>query len=228
MAPMLPHPLPLKPCRTRDRALRLVLFTSLFATSQYPYARLALAQAPVTEPPAAELTLLPGDLLSVEIWREEDLSGQFVIDHDGFVVLPMLGELQVTHLPFRDLRDSLLTAYRRELRNPSITITPLRRIYVLGAVNEPGMLAVDPTVFLDGVIARAGGANEIGDLRRIQLVRDGQVIREDLSHNTAISRLDVRSGDQIIVGRRSWFDRNSTVLVSAVVSVASIIVLLIR
>lgn len=188
----------------------------------------AAAQIPPPQAADAGIALMPGDLLSVEIWREQDLSGQFVIDSHGFVVLPMLGEVQVTDVPFEELRQSLLAAYRHELRNPSITITPLRRIYVLGAVNEPGMLAVDPTVFLDGVIARAGGANEVGDLRRIQLVRNGEVIRDGLSRTTAISRLDVRSGDQIIVGRRSWFDRNSTVLVSAVVSVASIIVLLIR
>lgn len=176
----------------------------------------------------AEIMLLPGDLLQIEVWREEDLSGEFLIDEGGVVVLPMIGERRVTGIPIVELRDSLLEAYRRELRNPSITITPLRRVYVLGEVNQPGLLTLDPTVSLGGAIAMAGGANELGDLRRIQIVRDGEIVRDGVSPMNVIARLDVRSGDQIVVGRRAWLDRNSTFLVSAVLSVTSIVITLLR
>lgn len=174
------------------------------------------------------VTLLPGDLLQVEIWREEDLSGEFLIDQNGSVVLPMLGERQVTRVPIDVLRESLLAEYRRELRNPSITITPLRRVYMLGEVNEPGLLTIDPTVSLGGAIALAGGTNEVGDLRRIQVARDGEIVRDGVSPTNVIAMLDVRSGDQIIVGRRSWLDRNSTFLVSAMLSVTSIVITLLK
>lgn len=175
-----------------------------------------------------EATLLPGDVLKIEVWREEDLSGEFLIDEAGTVVLPMLGDKRVTGIPIPELRDALLVAYRRELRNPSVVVTPLRRVYVLGEVNAPGLIRLDPTVSLGGAIAMAGGTNEAGDLRRIQIVRDGQVVRDGLSPANVLSTLNVRSGDQIIVGRRSWLDRNSTFLVSAVLSVTSIIITLLQ
>lgn len=186
------------------------------------------AQTPSPAEATPPVTLLPGDLLQIEVWREEDLSGEFLIDQNGMVVLPMIGEWQVTGVPIAELRDSLVAEYRRELRNPSIIITPLRRVYVLGEVNEPGLLTIDPTVSLGGAIAMAGGTNEIGDLRRIQIVRDGEIVRDGVSPTNVIATLEVLSGDQIIVGRRSWLDRNSTFLVSAMLSVTSIVITLLK
>lgn len=174
------------------------------------------------------ITLFPGDILQIEVWREPDLGGVFLVNDRGTVVLPLIGEMAVTGTPVPQLRDSLLSAYRRELRNASINITPLRRIYVLGEVNKPGLLNVDPTVSLAGVIALAGGANPQGDIRRIQIARNGEVMQWEIAPTDALTQLDVRSGDEIVVGRRSWFDRNSTFLVSALLSATSILITLMR
>ncbi len=174
------------------------------------------------------VVLQPGDLLQIEIWREEDLSGEFLVNENGIVTLPLLGDRQVLGIALPALRDTLIAAYRVELRNPSISITPLRRVYVLGEVNEPGLHAVDPTVSLAGAVALAGGANQQGDLRRIRVIRDGQLILEGVAAETALSAVDIRSGDQIFVDRRSWFERNSNVLVSAVLGLTSIVISLIR
>jgi polysaccharide export outer membrane protein len=172
--------------------------------------------------------LQPGDLLEIEIWREEDLSGEFLVNENGTVTLPLLGDVQVRGIPLAELRDTLIAAYRVELRNPSISITPRRRVYVLGEVNEPGLHAVDPTVSLAGAIALAGGASVQGDLRRIRVIRENEVILEGISAETALSAVDIRSGDQIFVDRRSWFERNSNVLVSGVLGLTSIVISLIR
>jgi polysaccharide export outer membrane protein len=182
--------------------------------------------APAGSIPSA--VLQPGDLLQIEIWREEDLSGEFLVNENGIVTLPLLGDRQVLGIALTALRDTLIAAYRVELRNPSISITPLRRIYVLGEVNEPGLHAVDPTVSLAGAIAMAGGANLQGDLRRIRVIRDNEVILKGISVETALSAVDIRSGDQIFVDRRSWFERNSNVLVSGVLGITSIVISLIR
>ena len=179
-------------------------------------------------PSAPSVALRPGDVISVEVWREEDLTGEFLVNENGDVTLPLLGEIHVVDVPLAQLRDSLIAAYRRELRNPSIVITPLRRIYVLGEVTEPGLYNVDPTISLAGAIAMAGGANTQGDLDNIRVVRgDGQV-RAGLRMDSQLSEADVRSGDQIFVGRRSWFDRNSTFIVSALLSITSIVISLVR
>jgi polysaccharide export outer membrane protein len=175
-------------------------------------------------PQTDQLTLTAGDVLQIEIWREKDLSGEYPVDEHGNVTLPLLGEKHVTDVPLRELREELIREYRVHLRNPSISIIPLRRVYVLGEVNKPGLYGVDPTVSLAGAIAMAGGANQVGDLRKIRVIRNGAVILDGIAAEIALSSGDVRSGDQIFVDRRSWFDRNSTFLVSALLSVTSIVV----
>lgn len=171
-----------------------------------------------------DLVLLPGDILRVAIWREEDLSGDFRVGPDGNVILPLLGQRLVTDSTWDSVRDRLLEAYREELRNPSIELTPLRRIYVLGEVNEPGLYPVDPTVSLAGAVAMAGGASPEGDLRNLRVVRGGALVLDGIHSETALASLDVRSGDEIFVGRRNWFSRNSQFVISAMLSLSAIIV----
>ncbi len=174
------------------------------------------------------LTLQPGDLIRVEIWREDDLSGEFLVDPRGVVTLPLLGELEVARIPMGMLRDTLINQYQVHLRNPSVNITPLRRINVLGEVQKPGVYSVDPTLSLAGAVALAGGATAGGDLNRIHVVRKGESAGQRVPPATQLDRVDIRSGDQILVGRRSWFDRNSTFMVSALLSVTSIVISLTR
>lgn len=177
---------------------------------------------------AEEVVLRPGDVLDVEIWREEDLSGEFIVDRDGFVTLPLLGRRSVSRAPWPEVYDGLMESYRAELRNPSINLTPLRRIYVLGEVNEPGLYTVDPTVSLAGAVALAGGANQQGDLRNMRVIREGETVVEDVPAESALASVDVRSGDQIFVGRRGWFERNSTFVITAALSLTSIVISILR
>lgn len=183
-------------------------------------------QAPA--PPAGSFALQSGDVVKVEVWREQDLTGEFLVDEKGNVTLPLLGEIHVAGVPIEQLKDSLISAYRVELRNPSIVITPLRRVYVLGEVNGPGLYTVDPTISLAGAIAKAGGANGQGDLGNIRVVRGNGEVREGLRIDSPLASADILSGDQIFVGRRSWFDRNSTFIVSALLSITSIVISIVR
>jgi polysaccharide export outer membrane protein len=167
-------------------------------------------------------------MIAVVIWREEDLSGQFPVDETGAVTLPMLGRREVTGVPWQMVRDSLLSEYQAQLRNPSIQLTPLRRVNVLGEVYRPGLYELDPTVSLAGVIAMAGGATPSGDLNKIRVIRDGRVIRERVAAGASLNSADVRSGDQIFVEQRSWFVRNSTFVISLLFSATSIVITLVR
>ena len=186
---------------------------------------IAVAQAPRS---ASDVSLAPGDVVKLEVWQEEDLSGEFLVDEDGQVTLPLLGPVDVSGIPVRQLRARLIEAYRVQLQNPSITVTPLRRVLVLGEVHEPGVYNVDPTISLAGAIALAGGATPGGDLRRLRVVRDGVVVKEGATAEGSLAANQVLSGDQIFVERRSWFDRNSTFLVSAMLSVTSIVISILR
>lgn len=173
-------------------------------------------------------SLFPGDLVRVRIWREPTLDGDFQVDEQGRLTLPLLGTRPVGGISWVDLRDSLLVAYRRELIAPSVTLTPLRRVYVLGEVNRPGVYLADPTMSLAGVVGLAGGASPIGDLHRLRVVRQGQRIIDNAAIDGQLIQADIRSDDQVFVGRRNWFELNSTFVASAAISVASIIISLIR
>ena len=198
----------------RHLALALV---SLIATA----GQLAGQSAPTSS--SASLALRPGDMIRVKVYREPDLNGEYLVDLDGSTTLPLIGEQQVTGVPIRELRQRLVDAYKVHLQNPSIEITPLRRIQILGEVQKPGLYPIDPTVTVAGAIAMAGGATSTGDITRIRIIRDGQSLDTRVGVATALTSFDIRSGDEIIVDQKSWFTRNSPFVISTVLSATSII-----
>ncbi len=178
--------------------------------------------------PVARSLLLPGDALQIRIWREPDLSGEFVVDEEGVVTLPMLGRVTAVDVSIADLRGLLITQYSEELRNPSIAITPVRRVYVLGEVNRPGMYGLDPTASLASAVALAGGANRDGDLRKLTLIRGDERLLSGVDPMADLLSTGTRSGDQIFVERRSWLERNQQFVATTVLGVAGIAVALIN
>jgi protein involved in polysaccharide export with SLBB domain len=190
----------------------------------------ALLALVLVAPPAIgqgeRFTLRPGDVLTLSHWRDSLLRGDFPVETDGRVLLPVVGPRAVTSAPWDEVRDSLLAAFAAELRVADLSIIPKRRVYVLGFVESPGTALADPTTSFAGVIAMAQGASQEGDLTRIRIVRDGKVLADRVSIESEMMAQDVRSGDQIFVGRRGWFDRNSAFMVSAIVGLAGIVVTL--
>ena len=189
---------------------------------------LAVAPAPaetqsVQDP--EELRLMPGDILRVVVWREPDLSGDFQVDQDGTLVLPLLGKLLVTDRAWNIVKNDLMQDYLRDLRNPSIELTPFRNVYVLGEVNLPGRYNVHPTNDnLAGAVSLASGVTPDGDVTNMRVVRDGVIILDGIAGEQRLSELGIRSGDQLFIGRRGWLDRNSTFIASAVLSLTGIVV----
>lgn len=199
----------------------MLLLAPMLSAQASPADTVAPADSGVTDD---QVALRPGDVVRITIWREDDLSGDFSVDRDGIVVLPLLGEKQVTGVPIARLRNTLLREYQLQLRNTSIQITPLRRINVLGEVKKPGLYEVDPTITLAGVVALAEGTTASGDLNQIRIFRDGEVIRQQAGAENTLEDVDIRSGDQVIVGQRNWFSRNSTFVVSLLLSVTGILI----
>ena len=197
---------------------------------KYLFILLILAAAPapaetqsVQDP--EELFLMPGDILRVAVWRELDISGDFQVDQDGTLVLPLLGKLLVTDRAWNIVKDDLMQDYLRDLRNPSIELTPFRNVYVLGEVNLPGRYNVHPTDDnLAGAVSLASGVTPDGDVTNMRIVRDGVIILDGIAGEQRLAELGIRSGDQLFIGRRGWLDRNSTFIASAILSLSGIVV----
>ncbi len=189
-------------------------------------ALLVLSPVALAAQGAPAITLRPGDRIELRVLRDTSLSRTIPVDERGQAVLPLLGARAVTATPWPALRDSLLRELGGQLNDPGISITPLRRVFVLGFVQRPGAYYADPTTPIAGALALAGGASSEGDLRKIRLLRDGAPLFEKVSIEDARVLADLRSGDQIFVDRRGWFDRNSPFVASALVGLAGIVVTL--
>jgi len=196
---------------------------------------LALAACSSAPPPSAgspaepDPGIRPGDVVRVQVWREADLSGSFRVDDRGVVTLPLLGSRDVAGRDAAELRDDLLADYREFIQNPSIEVTVLRRINILGSVTQPGLYPVDETISLAEALGLAGGITPEGDPGDIRLYRDDGMVREGLDRGLLVGDIGVRSGDRIVVGEKNWFERNPGAFIGTLIAAAAgITVALIR
>lgn len=166
----------------------------------------------------------PGDQISLRILREPELGGVFTVPEDGEVVFPKLGSVYVADLRIGALEDSLRTDYGVYLRDPVVEVSVLRRIGVHGEVRQPNIYMVDLTVTLRDLIAQAGGVTQAGDPNDITIIRDGERIQVDQGRTASFTTAELRSGDQVVVGRRGWMALNPAVAVSTGISLISFII----
>jgi polysaccharide export outer membrane protein len=201
-----------------------IRFLSLVAVLTLPLP--AAAQAMTDARPAAASrdtladALRPGDVVRLRVWREADLTGEFAVDETGLVVLPKIGPMQVTADAPTVVKSKIIASYSKFLSHTAIDVTFLRRIQVLGAVRQPGVYPVDPTMTISDVLAVAGGTTKDGDPEHLELKRDGKRISGAISDKSLISDSRVRSGDQIYVPERSWIRRKSGFLIGVAISAA--------
>jgi polysaccharide export outer membrane protein len=170
--------------------------------------------------------LRPGDVLKLNVWREPDWSGEFAVNEAGVAVLPRLGAIQVTTMSADSLRRFLVDSLGRFLRNPSIEVTPLRRVQILGAVRTPGLYPVPATVSVGDAVALAGGATPEGKADRVVLRRGGERLQVNLSRDTPLSNTPIRTGDELFVPQRSWVSRNMGLVTAGLSAATSVFIAL--
>jgi polysaccharide export outer membrane protein len=170
--------------------------------------------------------LRPGDVLKLNVWREPDWSGEFAVNEAGVAVLPRLGAIQVTTMSADSLRRFLVDSLGRFLRNPSIEVTPLRRVQILGAVRTPGLYPVPATVSVGDAVGLAGGATPQGKADRVVLRRGGERLQVNLSRDTPLSNTPIRTGDELFVPQRSWVSRNMGLVTAGLSAATSVFIAL--
>ena len=197
----------------------------------------ALLLAAITFPAAAwgqeaadrpESKLVPGDVIRLNIWREPDLTGEFLVQEDGTAVLPKVGSVHVTGYTPSVLKTHLVEEYSKTLRNPSIEVIVLRRILISGEVAREGVYPVDPTMSLVEALALAGGPTPAAKDDRVILIRGESEIEIDLDDPAAVRSLALQSGDQLLVPSASAWVQNWKLLVGMVSSTVSLAILLTR
>ncbi|HEY0305297.1 MAG TPA: polysaccharide biosynthesis/export family protein, partial [Longimicrobiales bacterium] len=68
---------------------------------------------PVAQPAPAltSSSARPGDVVRLRVWREPDLTGDFVVEETGLVVLPRLGPVDATAETAESLRKRVSAAF---------------------------------------------------------------------------------------------------------------------
>jgi polysaccharide export outer membrane protein len=187
-----------------------------------------LAGAGALSAQAALAPIQPGDVVRVRIWREPDLSGEFPVDESGTVVLPRLGSLRVSGESAQAFRTRVVSAYEVFLSHSSVEVTVLRRLLVLGAVRNPGLYQVDPTMTVEDGLALAGGVTPDGNPNHMTLIRHGERQPVRVTMRTQFNGTSIRSGDQLYIPERSWASRNPGVIVGVLSVATTTAVLLLR
>ncbi len=173
-------------------------------------------------------TLGPGDGLRLRIYREPDLSGEYVVDDRGVVVLPKIGEWRVTGIPADSVRGAIRAALRQFLATESIEITPFRRVAVTGAVQKPGLYPVDPSMSVADALILAGGVAPIGKERVVELRVAGAQAGREISAETRVWDTGAGGTRQLHVPQKPWVQRNGTLLVSLALSAVTAVAFLIQ
>jgi len=170
---------------------------------------------------SATVQLGPGDAVRLQIFGEPSLTADYFITEEGLVLLPIIGLIRVADRPFAEARSEIQARYARELLDSPVLVTPVLRIAVLGEVQQPGLFPVDPTMDVAEVIASAGGLTARGDPRKVMVIRDGDERAVPLGADTGRGIPPLQPGDQILVGRQSWFRENINVILTSAATVVA-------
>lgn len=179
-----------------------------------PFGYNVFANAPATFAPLADIAIPnsyiigPGDSLSVQIFGKENLQYSLAVSREGQVVIPQLGPFSVAGLSFTELKSYLGNEITNKILgvNVVITLDELRslRVFVLGDAFKPGPYVLNALSSMTHAIFGAGGINDIGSLRNIELRRNGKLINkldlyDLLIRGDSSKDLLLRSGDVVFV-----------------------------
>ena len=109
----------------------------------------------------ASYRLGTGDKVHVTVFNEPDLSGDFTIDGQGYVRLPLVGQIEAAGLSTYGLENRIASAMvgGGYLLNPkvSVEVTTYRPFYIIGDVAKPGEYPYVNGMSAPNAIALAGG-----------------------------------------------------------------------
>lgn len=150
--------------------------------------------------------LLPNDAVEIKIWRQEDLSGWYIIDADTNVNIPLLGKLTVRQMATDSLHSYLVNTFKNYYADVVVEINFYYRINVFGEVVQPGHYYVKHGDNLTNLLAQAGGPTEDGTLGSIRILNIGSERTVDferiMKSGQHVDQLYLQPGDIVIVPRR--------------------------
>ncbi len=124
--------------------------------------RLGLAGQPAPASGSAYLIGV-GDVLSLAVYKNQDLSGEFTVGPDGTVMLPLVGAVPAAGRTEATLTLELTRILEKDyLVDPKVTVTvknyQSQFVYVTGSVARSSRVSLHPAMTLKDVLSEAGVA----------------------------------------------------------------------
>ncbi len=144
-----------------------------------------------------EYVIRGGDVVRIQVSREDDLSGDFTVLQGGVIAHPLLGRVVIGGMTVIEAERSLTAALKKDyLVNPRVLVqvrsSVARRVVVLGEVKQPGIyeLAIGDRFTLLQAVAKAGGFTDTASIDKVTIVRKGK----DGEHVIKVKVSDLLSG----------------------------------
>ena len=121
-----------------------------------------------------EYILDAGDKVRVLVFDEDDLSGEHEVSANGFISIPLIGEVKAAGLGERGLEAAIISKLADGfLVNPRVSVQVLnyRPFYVMGEVNNPGSYPYVSGMTVLNAVAMGGGFTYRADEKNIFVTR---------------------------------------------------------
>jgi polysaccharide export outer membrane protein len=144
-----------------------------------------------------------GDRLSIDVWKEPDLSKQVTVRLDGKISLPLIEDVVAAGLTSAQLRTQLTEKYGQYVDSPVVSVTVLeslsKKIYLLGKVTRPGEYPIQKNMTVVQAISLAGGLTEWADASDIRLIRKIKGVERTfrVDYDAIVSGKDVSQNVQL-------------------------------
>jgi polysaccharide export outer membrane protein len=119
----------------------------------------------------SELRIVSGDLLSVSVYDNPELTGSYRVDLEGYLTLPLCGKVNLRGLTIPEAAKRIETAFKdgQILNQPQVNIDVVQYagqyVTVMGEVSIPGRVALIAPTRLGEVLALAGGVTQLAGTR---------------------------------------------------------------
>jgi polysaccharide biosynthesis/export protein len=155
--------------------------------------------------------LQPGDVLTVSVWKEADLSSELLVRPDGGITMPLAGEIAASGHTVEDVRSTIDQRLRKYIPEPAVTVSVKQtlgnQIFVIGKVNHPGPYPIIRPVDVVQALSLAGGTTPFASVDNIKVLRrhgEQQTIipfrYSDIEHGRKLEQnILLESGDTVVV-----------------------------
>jgi len=169
----------------------------------------AFCQAPSPSAPAANTVIAAyelgsGDRIRLTVYGEADLSGEFAVNGEGVVSLPLIGNVKAAGMTVSQLSESIATQFKAGyLLDPKVSIEVInfRPYYIMGEVSKTGEYPYTDGLNVINAIARAEGFTYRAQQKKVFIKHFGDVTETEVPLTTDLL---VMPGDTIRIAERHF------------------------